>query len=339
MKKFFTRIPNLLLTLLICFVLSSCSSTGVKMSESSPWETIQFEDQSNVLDIDFIDNNHGFLVGSNRLIMESNDGGESWEKRSLDDILSEENFRLIDIDFKGKEGWLIGQPSLVMHTLDAGKNWTRLSLGNKLPGEPYLITTVDDGIAELATTAGAIYETSDSGESWKGKVIDASGSGGVRDLRRTSAGDYVSVSSLGNFFSTLDTNSDSWVAHQRASSKRVQSIGFNPEGNLWMLSRGAEIRFNDNSNDLESWTKPIIPILNGYNYLDMGWDPNGDIWAGGGNGTLIVSRDKGKTWNADPVASGLPTNYIRIIFLDKAELDTKKGFVLGERGYILKWNS
>ena len=54
------------------------------MSESSPWETIQFEDQSNALDIDFIDNNHGFLVGSNRLIMESNDGGKSWEKRSLD---------------------------------------------------------------------------------------------------------------------------------------------------------------------------------------------------------------------------------------------------------------
>lgn len=40
------------------------------MSESSPWETIQFEDQSNALDIDFIDNNHGFLVGSNRLIMD-----------------------------------------------------------------------------------------------------------------------------------------------------------------------------------------------------------------------------------------------------------------------------
>ncbi len=309
------------------------------MSESSPWETIQFEDQSNVLDIDFIDSKHGFLVGSNRLIMESYDGGESWEKRSLDDILSEENFRLLDIDFKGTEGWLIGQPSLVMHSLDAGKSWTRLSLGNKLPGQPYLITTVNDGIAELATTAGAIYETSDSGESWKAKVIDASVSGGVRDLRRTSKGDYVSVSSLGNFFSTLDKNSDNWVAHQRASSKRVQSIGFNPEGNLWMLSRGAEIRFNEDSNDLESWTKPIIPILNGYNYLDMGWDPNGDIWAGGGNGTLIVSRDQGKTWNLDPVASVLPTNYIKIIFLDKDELDTKKGFILGERGYILKWNS
>ena len=236
MKKYFTSISNLLLTTLLCFVLSSCSSTGVKMNETSPWETIQFEDQSNALDVDFLDDKRGFLVGSNRLIMQSNDGGKSWEKRNLE-ISSEENFRLLDIDFKGEEGWLIGQPALVMHTTDAGENWTRLSLGNKLPGQPFLITTINDGMAELATTAGAIYETTDSGESWNAKVIDASGSGGVRDLRRNDDGEYVSVSSLGNFFSTLDTNSNSWEAHQRASSKRVQSIGFNPEGKLWMLSR------------------------------------------------------------------------------------------------------
>jgi len=336
MKKVFTSIPNLLLSIVICFVLSSCSSTGVKMNESSPWKTIQFEDQANALDVDFIDDNHGFLVGSNRLIMESTDGGETWEKRSLD-ITAEENFRLLDIDFNGSEGWLIGQPSLVMHTVDEGQNWTRLSLG-KLPGQPFLVTTIDDGVAQLATTSAAIYETSNSGETWEAKVSDPSEQGGIRDLRRTSNGDYVSVSSLGNFFSTLDSDSNTWIAHQRASSKRVQSIGFNPEGSLWMLSRGAEIRFNQDTNDLENWSKPIIPILNGYNYLDMGWDPNGDIWAGGGNGTLIVSKDQGETWNSDPLASALPTNYIKIVFLDKESLDNQKGFILGERGYILKWN-
>ena len=125
MKKFVSSIPNLLLSVLLCFVLSGCSSTGVKLSEESPWETIQFEDQANTLDIDFINENKGFLVGSNRLIMETNDGGKSWEKRSLD-ISSDENFRLLDIDFKGEEGWLIGQPSLVMHTVDEGQSWTCL---------------------------------------------------------------------------------------------------------------------------------------------------------------------------------------------------------------------
>tara|TARA_Y100000589_G_scaffold243670_1_gene231314 strand:+ start:763 stop:1779 length:1017 start_codon:yes stop_codon:yes gene_type:complete len=336
MKKIISRLTNLFFVTLLSFVLSSCSSSAVKTADNSPWQPIELENQANALDVDFLDDKHGFLVGSNRLILETSDGGKTWEERSLN-LSSEENFRLLDIDFKGNEGWLIGQPSLVMHTIDAGKNWTRLSLGNKLPGQPFLITTIGENNAELATTAGAIYSTSNSGESWEAIVVDSSGSGGIRDLRRTADGQYVSVSSLGNFFSTLDKGSNLWVAHQRASSKRVQSIGYSPDGNLWMLSRGAEIRFNDENNNVESWTKPIIPILNGYNYLDMAWDPKGDIWAGGGNGTLIVSNDNGQSWQSDPIASELPTNFIKIVFLDKDDLNEKKGFILGERGYILRW--
>ena len=60
MKKIITSISNLLLSVLICFVLSSCSSTGLQMSDGSPWKTIQFEDQANALDVDFIDDKNGF---------------------------------------------------------------------------------------------------------------------------------------------------------------------------------------------------------------------------------------------------------------------------------------
>tara|TARA_Y100001970_G_C14254593_1_gene874286 strand:- start:6320 stop:7333 length:1014 start_codon:yes stop_codon:yes gene_type:complete len=335
MKKSIKTIINFLLIAFVSFSIGGCVYAGLPLTIGSPWEIIKLNDDANALDIGFIDQNRGFLVGANRLILETNDGGNSWKTRSLD-LPPEENFRLIDIDFKGDEGWLVGQPSLLLHTTDAGKNWTRLSLGNKLPGQPFLITTIGNSQAELATTAGAIYETKDSGETWNSIVVDASDSGGVRDLRRTNNGKYVSVSSLGNFFSTLDNDKTNWQAHQRASSKRVQSIGFTPEGNLWMLSRGAEIRFNKDIADVDDWSKPIIPILNGYNYLDMGWDPNGDIWAGGGNGTLIVSHDNGKTWESDSIAIDLPTNFIKIIFSDDANTG-KKGFVIGERGYILKW--
>ena len=143
MTNFFSRLTNLLFATALCFILSSCSTSAVKTADNSPWESIQLENQANALDVDFIDDNHGFLIGSNRLILETNDGGINWEERSLN-LSSEENFRLLDIDFKGNEGWLIGQPSLVMHTIDSGKNWTRLSLGNKLPGQPFLISTIGE---------------------------------------------------------------------------------------------------------------------------------------------------------------------------------------------------
>jgi len=268
-------------------------------------------------------------VGSNRLIEETNDGGASWAARALD-LPEEENFRLISIDFDGNEGWIAGQPGLLLHTTDGGQNWSRLLLDTKLPGEPYLITALGKSKAELATNVGAVYQTSDSGSSWQAKVSDAAGA--VRDLRRDGSGNYVSVSSLGNFFATWEPGQETWQGHPRVSSQRLQSIGFQPDGGLWMVARGAQIRFNTDASDPEAWSKAIIPITNGYGYLDLAWDKAGTIWTGGGSGTLLSSADGGKTWQKDPVGSQQPTNFTRIVF--KAD---GKGFVLGERGSLLRW--
>ncbi len=314
--------------------LGGCVTTKLPTASVSPWEKVQLETSANPLDIAFSDASHGFLVGTNRLILETNDGGKTWSERQLE-LPDEENFRLISIDFSGDEGWIVGQPGLVMHTNDSGKNWTRLVIGSQLPGEPFLISTLGKDSAELATTAGAVYQTTNAGTTWEGKVNDASG--GIRDLRRDSNGSYISVSSLGNFFATLEPGQEVWEPHQRASSKRVQTIGYKPEGGLWMLSRGAEIRFNKDSSDIEEWTRPIIPITNGYNYLDMAWDPNNNIWLAGGNGTLLVSDDGGDSWKVDPVGDKQPSNLIRILFKPGSEQGVNKGFVLGERGTLLRW--
>ena len=308
-------------------------TTNLPFSSTSPWIEVELNTDSSPLDISFIDSEHGFLVGSNRLIMESTNGGKTWDERLLT-LPDQENFRLISVDFQGDEGWIAGQPGLILHTNDAGKNWTRLALGNTLPGEPYLITSIGKDSAELATTAGAVYRTNNGGVDWEGKVGEASG--GIRDLRRAEDGSYVSASSLGNFFATLSPEDEAWEPHQRASSKRVQTIGYSPDGHLWMLSRGAEIRFNK-VDDPDNWSKPVIPIVNGYNYLDLAWDPNGSIWAAGGNGTLLVSDDMGNSWEKDPTGESQPSNLIRVLFEKSSDQAITKGFVLGERGTLLRW--
>ncbi len=334
MNRLYSNFFNVLIAIFIAFGLGGCVTTRLPVATSSPWEQVDLNSQANPLDISFIDSNHGFLVGTNRLILETKDGGDTWEARSLE-LSSEENFRLISVDFSGDEGWLAGQPGLVMHTSDAGQNWTRIGLGEKLPGEPYLIKTLNQDSAELATTAGAVYRTTNSGKTWEGKVNEASG--GIRDMRRAENGNYVSVSSLGNFFATLDLGQDTWQPHQRASSKRVQTMGYQPNGDLWMLSRGAEIRFNEQGGDVDIWSKPIVPILNGYNYLDLAWDQKGSVWAAGGNGTLLVSNDGGNSWEVDPVGDQQPSNLLRVLFDPISSEGQVKGFVLGERGTLLRW--
>jgi photosystem II stability/assembly factor-like uncharacterized protein len=309
--------------------LGGCVTTGLPAASASPWQQVPIATKANPLDVAFTDANHGFLVGSNRLILETNDGGSSWEERALD-LPEEENFRLLSIDFQGDEGWIAGQPGLLLHSTDGGQNWSRLFLDTKLPGEPYLITALGPNQAELATNVGAIYNSRDGGNSWQAEVEDAAGA--VRDLRRGADGQYVSVSGLGNFFATWTPGEAAWTPHQRMSSQRLQSMGFQPDGSLWMLARGAQLRFNADPSDVDTWGKAVVPITNGFGYLDMAWDPQGAIWTGGGSGTLLVSIDNGKTWQKDPVGAQQPTNFTRILFSADG-----KGFVLGERGSLLRW--
>ncbi|MEB3272120.1 MAG: photosynthesis system II assembly factor Ycf48 [Synechococcus sp.] len=329
MKRLLPSLLSLLLVIGLSLGLTGCVTTGLATASTSPWQAVPLETSSNPLAIAFRDGRNGFLVGSNRLILETSDGGASWENRSLD-LPEDENFRLISIDFRGDEGWIVGQPGLLLHSNDGGRSWSRLLLDTKLPGEPYAITALGPRQAELATNVGAIYLTRDAGASWQALVSDAAGA--VRDLRRSSDGRYVSVSSLGNFFATWNPGQPTWQPHRRVSSQRLQSMGFQPDGRLWMLARGAQLRFNTDADDVEVWDKAIIPITNGYGYLDLAWDPSGALWTGGGNGTLLVSRDGGSSWQRDPVGSAEPSNFNRIMFTEDG-----KGFVLGERGSLLRW--
>ena len=329
LQRLLRTLSALALTLLIAVGLSGCVSTGLPAASASPWQPVDIHTKSNPLAVAFTDSQHGFLVGSNRLILETDDAGASWEERALD-LPAEENFRLISVDFSGDEGWIVGQPGLLLHSTDRGQSWSRLFLDTKLPGEPYLVTALGRSSAELATNVGAVYRTRDSGNSWQAEVEDAAGA--VRDLRRSADGRYVSVSGLGNFFATWNPGEGVWTPHQRVSSQRLQAMGFQPDGGLWMLARGAQLRFSADANSADDWSKPIIPITNGYGYLDMAWDPSGTIWAGGGSGTLLSSADGGKTWKKDPVGAQQPTNFSRIDFLPDG-----KGFVLGERGSLLRW--
>ena len=178
---------------------SAAASPPTTHGRHEPLAVEDLDTQANPLDVAFTDSRHGYLVGSNRMIRETSDGGAHWNERSLD-LPDDENFRLIGIDFDGDEGWIARQPGLLMHSDDGGQNWTRLFLDTKLPGEPYLITALGSHSAELATNVGAVYETHNDGNSWEAKVTDAAGA--VRDLRRSKDGSYVSVSGLGNFYAT-----------------------------------------------------------------------------------------------------------------------------------------
>jgi photosystem II stability/assembly factor-like uncharacterized protein len=48
----------------------------------------------------------------------------------------------------------------------------------------------------------------------------------------------------------------------------------------------------------------------------------------------VVSKDGGKTWFRDEQIESVPTNFYRVVFLDE-----EKGFILGQQGVILRYDT
>lgn len=73
--------------LIVVMACIGCSS--VPSISYNPWQVINVPTKSKLLDIGFVDNSqHGYLVGGNATLLETNDGGETWQplKLELDDL-------------------------------------------------------------------------------------------------------------------------------------------------------------------------------------------------------------------------------------------------------------
>lgn len=323
--KFFRKLAIAFAAILLC---TSCKF--LPDLSYNPWEITPVATASNLLDVAFTEDlNHGWIVGSEATLLETTDGGKTWETKALD--LGEGKVRFNSVSFLNSEGWVIGEPATLLHTTDAGKSWVRITLSAKLPGSPYGIVALGENSAEMTTDVGAIYLTKDGGQTWKALVEDAVGI--VRNISRSTDGRYMTVSAKGNFYSTWEPGESAWEPHNRYSSKKLENIGFGQDGRLWMIARGGEIRFSGSSDDGEEWGEPINPeYASSWGFLDLAYRTPEEIWVSGGGGNLICSFDGGETWQRDRQVGDVPANFNRIKFITP-----ERGFVLGQRGTLLRY--
>ena len=322
------KLKQVVVLLAVCIFCISCSK--VPSTVTNPWKVISLPSEAIFSDIAFTsDPDRGWLVGTQANLFETTDGGETWSQKEID--LNNEKVALEAISFDGDEGWIVGQPSILLHTKNGGDNWSRIPLSSKLPGAPLDIIALDKSTAEMVTNLGAIYKTKDGGKNWKALV---EGSVGVaRNIHRSNDGRYVAVSAKGNFYSTWELGDTEWAPHQRTSSRRLQNMGFDKDGRLWLLARGGQIQFSESADDYEAWGEPIYPeFSSSWGFLDVAYRTPEEVWLSGGSANLLVSGDGGQTWSKDRDVEDAPSNFYKVVFVSP-----QKGFVLGERGTLLKY--
>ena len=327
---------------------------------SNFWEKVNLPLEPGVilLDIAFTDENarHGFLLGTRQTILETFDGGKTWDAKDLgQDVIDDEvNYRFNSVSLNGDEGWIVGKPAILLHTVDAGKTWERVGLSPRLPGIPVLITaTGDNGVAEMVTDQGAIYLTTDAARNWKAAVeetVDATlnrtVSSGVQGAsyytgsfstvsRNPETGEYIGLSSRGNFYMSWAPGQAYWQPHNRSSARRIQSMGWRKDGGVWQLTRGGGIYLSDTKalpEEDDEFTEGKIGSR-GYGLLDLGSNASGTkYFTVGGSGSVFSSEDKGKTWKRDRGTDEVAGNLYKVAF---AKDDV--GFILGNDGILLRY--
>ena len=324
--KFWKKIFIILAAVILC---SGCKNSFLPGMSYNPWEVIQLPTEAKLFDIGFTGNpDHGWIVGGNATLLETTDGGTTWESKSVD---IDERVRLTSVSFNGNEGWILGQPSLLLHTDDEGESWTQIPLSSKLPGAPNTIIALGPNSAEMTTDVGAIYRTEDVGQNWRAQVEDAVGV--VRNISRSPDGKYIAVSAKGNFYSSWEPGQRAWTPHNRQDSRRLENMGFSDDGGLWLLARGGQLRFSDPENP-EEWGEAIAPeYATSWGLLDLAYRTPDEIWVSGGSGNLLRSVDGGQTWEKDRDVESVPENFYKIVFINQDQ-----GFILGQRGTVLKYN-
>jgi len=317
------------IVILLALALFCASCRQVPSLSNSPWQVIQLPTQVSLLDIGFTeDPSHGWLVGSESTLLETTNGGKTWQQRTLE--LADQKSSFTSVSFSGDEGWITGEPSILLHTTDGGKSWSNIPLSTQLPGAPNSIVALGPNSAEMTTNVGAIYRTTDAGKTWKAMVQEAVGV--VRNISRSADGKYVAVSSKGNFYSTWEPGQDAWVPHNRNSSRRVQNMGFARDGRLWMLARGGQVQFSA-PEDKDAWEEPTFPeVSTSWGLLDLAYRTPNELWLAGGSGNLLCSLDGGKTWQKDREVENVPSNLYKIVFVTP-----ERGFIIGQRGVLLKY--
>lgn len=330
MRSLLKSIQNLIVLFVAVLLCSSCARGFLPSISYNPWQVVSLPTEATLADVAFTDDpKHGWLVGNNATLLETVDGGNTWELRALE-LGDDQSYSFLSVSFSGQDGWIVGQPSILLHTTDGGKSWSRIPLSEKLPGAPYTITALDAKTAEMTTDVGAIYRTKDGGRTWQAMVQEAVGV--LRNISRSEDGKYVAVSSRGSFYSTWEPGQEAWQPHNRTSSRRVQNMGYGKDGRLWLLARGGSIQFTD-PGAVEEWSDPLNPeYATSWGLLDLAYRTPEEIWISGGSGNLLVSFDGGKTWQKDKEVEDVPSNLYRIVFTAP-----EQGFVLGQRGVLLKY--
>jgi photosystem II stability/assembly factor-like uncharacterized protein len=285
-----------------------------------PWTIQHPAPHANTIeDIHAFDSIHALAVGNFPSIMETNDGGKSWQ--FIDVPYPEENlsFTRNDIYFLDSlSGWIAGSQFTMLNTNDGGKTWksrqllasdkwadqlTKVFFTDRMSGWAigYRVTT---SLINHSTSGGILLRTIDGGESWnEKKPLDS-----IPPLFDVAFLDSLHGWAAGNVGFLMKTNDggSSWervpvpdVEDQLSTTNRIFSIAPLSESRIILSTIMGQIHITLNNGT--TWTQTGSNIGRKIQFSDS----LRGIAYGSGAEYYHITVDGGQTWQKISFPSGL----------------------------------
>ncbi len=284
-------------------------------------------------DVDFADNQHGWIVGDLGVILHTatgikKDGSSVWKHQrggprfhnSADDLL-------LAVDFVSKKiGWAVGENGTILHTRNGGLTWEAQSSPTHLF---YDVCIVSKDKGYVVGDRGAILQTHDGGTKWQAQDSRTAECFGATHFVSPQKG--WAVAEAGVILRT--TNGGAVWQQQTSNTKQVLfAVFFVDEETGWCVGNAGEIVHTSNGG--KTWSRQQSGVTS--NLFDIHFTSKREGWVVGLFGTLLYTVDGGNRWQLSTLSRQLTKmDRNKNIWLNAVYfVSAKIGWVVGEDGFI-----
>ena len=236
-------------------------------------------------DVQFIDADHGWMVGDNGTIYRTIDGGDTWITPSY--IPTTSDIRGVYF-INDMTGWAVRSSGKVLKTIDGGDNW---NMSSTVTNSTLYSTFFNDANTGWAVgNSGTIIKTTNGGTSWT--IQQTTSNITDRFWRVYFINDQIgwAVGQDGAAVRTTDGGAN-WVDMPVNTSEDLRGVHFNDANTGWIVGHDGTVLYTSNGG--VTWDAQDATTTVNLRDIAMVGDEG---FAVGSSGRIIHTYDSGKTW-------------------------------------------
>lgn len=213
-----------------CYLFNKSSQLMKSTNAGEDWELYDipsFPPGYGYWDMQFVNDNTGYLCNTMGTLVKTNDGGVTWVDKSL---LDEYNFTSLFF-INEEKGWLIDyNGKTILRTQSGGNGWTFTNLGEDYIFQPEDIFFINEEIGFVATNEAVLFKTINGGDTWEEFYVFSGGYNAEIYFINENEGWYSASSRI---YHTYD-GGETWNAPQSFSNTPLRCQFFLDEEKGWI---------------------------------------------------------------------------------------------------------